>query len=145
MKFARRHALTEARIYRRAVSIISLDASQYVTRRLCIKKMPERVAHESNRVLVSSPSPSTYLYNKQRSVCFAVPNLSSPRKLEKVSFAMHLASSSFLFPRSTLLEWHTEAVFERSGAKMFEARHFQRKFLSKQFRNFTLKLQLRIS
>lgn len=33
------------------VSIISV--SEYVTRRLCIKKMPGRAGHESNRVLVS--------------------------------------------------------------------------------------------
>lgn len=33
------------------VSIIPV--SEYVTRRLCIKKMPGRAGHESNRVLVS--------------------------------------------------------------------------------------------
>lgn len=38
-------------IYSGAISITPLAAWQYVTRRLCIKKMPGRAPHESNPIL----------------------------------------------------------------------------------------------
>lgn len=82
------------------VSIIFV--SEYVTRRLCIKKMPGRAGHESNPGsrffgYICSKSPS--LQHAARVACihdyqsvhvyahtrFAAPNLSFSRKLEKAS------------------------------------------------------------